>query len=411
MKAIVYISRILLGSVFVFSGFVKGVDPLGLQYKLNDYFTAFGIEWMQAVSLFLSFVLSLSEFLIGISLLFNLFTKITAWVSTLFMAFFTCLTFILAIYNPVTDCGCFGDAIILTNWQTFYKNLIFCIPTLLIFVFRNQYLSTLKIRAQFLLALGYSMGFFVVSYYCYVHLPIFDFRPYKVGTYIPDGMKIPNDAPRDEYKSTFVYEKDGVKQEFDIKNLPDTTWTWIETKNELVKKGYEPLIHDFSIVSTDGEDITDIVLDYDDYYFVMVSYALEKFNSQHVDAIQKLSSMALSKGIPFIGLTSTGKEEMDEFIKFYNFNFPFYNADEITLKTIIRSNPGIMVLKKGVVAVKWAGSDIPDPELMLHSIDSYIFNDLRQSKYTWINLSLLGAFLLVASLFFSIKYFRIIKST
>ena len=191
MKLLRNICRILVGIVFIYSGFVKGVDPLGSDYKLTDYFNAFGMSWMGFSTLFFSFLLSMAEFLIGICLFLNIKIKTAAWGAILFMGFFTPLTLILAIKNPVTDCGCFGDALILTNWETFWKNIILLAMTLVIFYTRDKYKPIFNFLEQTVVLVGTVIFMFCVQWYSFRHLPIVDFRPYAIGKNISEGMAIP----------------------------------------------------------------------------------------------------------------------------------------------------------------------------------------------------------------------------
>ena len=205
MKFLLNICRILIGLVFIFSGFVKGIDPLGSDYKFTDYFNAFGMSWMNFSALFFSFLLSMAEFIIGICLFLNIKTKLASWGALLFMAVFTPLTLILAIKNPVTDCGCFGDALVLTNWETFFKNIILLVMVLLVFFNRNRFKSIFNVLEQSVILTGSIIFMFCIEMYSYRHLPILDFRPYAVGANITEGMTIPEGAPHDEYSLSLIH--------------------------------------------------------------------------------------------------------------------------------------------------------------------------------------------------------------
>jgi len=362
------ISRILIGIVFIYSGFVKSVDPLGSTYKFIDYFNAFGTTWANSVSFILSVIQSLAEFVIGASLVLNLRIKLSSLGALIFMLIFTPLTLYIAIASPVHDCGCFGDALVITNWQTFWKNLIILVPTL--FLFKNRHLPTnlLKATEQWIVVAVLTIFIGIIIQFSYNHLPLIDFRPYKIGTSIPEGMEVPEGAPVDEYKSVFIYSKDGVEKEFEVSNLPDSTWTFVDARHDLIKKGYEPLIHDFTIVSTDGTEITDIVLSNQNYYFLLVAYDLKKASNKNIDKINKLAAYSIEMGYSFIGLTSSGNETVDEFISETEAIYEFYNTDETTLKTIIRSNPGLVLVKDGIIINKWHHNDIPDPSSLKHNL-------------------------------------------
>jgi len=365
MRKLNQLSRIILGLVFIFSGFVKAVDPLGSMYKFNDYFTAFDLEFLSVIALPLAILLSTVEFVIGFSLLYATKRKITAWVTLIFMSFFTILTLFLAIFNPVSDCGCFGDAIIMTNWETFWKNVVLMIFTIVIFVHRNKYEVQWKSINQWI-AIAIPFIFSIsLSLYCYFNLPILDFRPYHIGTHIPEKMIIPEDAPKAEYETILLYEKNGKVKEFTLENLPDSTWQWVETKNELISEGYIPPIHDFSIQTPNGNDITDIVLNDTKFTFLMVAYDLNKTSTKNIDKINKLAEYCKESGkCNFICLTASVESVIQNFKDKTGAPYMFYATDEITLKTIVRANPGIVLIKKGTILDKWHHRNIPTIESM-----------------------------------------------
>ncbi|MFO7844318.1 MAG: DoxX family protein [Bacteroidales bacterium] len=365
MRKLNQLSRIILGLVFIFSGFVKAVDPLGSMYKFNDYFAAFNLEFLSIIALPLAILLSTLEFVIGFSLLFATKRKLTAWVTLIFMSFFTILTLFLAIFNPVSDCGCFGDAIIMTNWETFWKNVVLMIFTLIIFVNRNKYEKQWKdINQWIVIAIPFIFSV-SLSLYCYFNLPVLDFRPYNIGTHIPEKMIIPEDAPRAEYETVLLYEKDGNTKEFTLDNLPDSTWQWVETKNELVSEGYIPPIHDFSIQTPNGNDITDIILNDNKFTFLMIAYDLNKTSTKNIDKINKLAEYCKESGkCNFICLTASVESVIENFKEETDAPYMFYSTDEITLKTIVRANPGIVLIKKGTILDKWHHLNIPPIEAM-----------------------------------------------
>lgn len=361
-RTFLLIARLLFGLTFLFSGFVKAVDPLGTAYKITDYFEAFGIPSFDMLSVVCAFLLITVEFCIGFAICFNAKLKLASQLAAVFMLVMTPLTLYLALANPVSDCGCFGDAIVLTNWETFYKNVVLCVLLLVIMVlekYNRPWLSELGSWMFIGLAALASLG---MCTYGYTHLPILDFRPYKVGNSIQEGMTIPEDAPMDEYKTTFVYAKDGVEQEFTLENYPadDSTWVFVRQQTQLVKQGYVPPIHDFSIVTEDAGDITDIVLDTPGYTLLIISHKLEKIHEESVSKVQQIAQALMTKSVPTYWLTSTYIEEVEAFKKAYQIQQPFGATDDITLKTIIRSNPGLVLLKQGTVVAKWHYNDLPE---------------------------------------------------
>ncbi len=403
-----FASRIVIGIVFIYSGFVKVIDPLGTTYKLNDYFAVFGTDWASKMSFILAVVQNIAEFLIGVAILLNLKMKLSTLGALIFMIIFMPLTFYIAIANPVHDCGCFGDALVITNWQTFWKNIILLVPTIFLFINRKKSTSTLSCWEQWGAVAIITIAMAFTTYHSYNHLPLNDFRPYKVGTYIPDGMIIPEGALDDEWKSTFVYSKDGAEKEFEMSALPDSTWTFVDAKHELIKKGYEPPIHDFTIISEDGTEITDIVLSSENYNFLFIAYNLKTAKRNNIDKINELADYCYQMGYPFYGLTASGNEDVSNFISETNAIYEFYNTDEITLKTIIRSNPGLVLLKNGTVIDKWHINDIPNinelSENLIHqSITKY---KTKADKYFIWTLILLSCFIVSLYLLVRKRFYK-----
>ncbi len=400
MKYVRFISRILVGFVFVFSGFVKAVDPLGSTYKFIDYFDAFHLSFLEPTALPLAVLLSTVELVLGIALVLGIRMRIASWALLVFMSFFTLLTFILAIYNPVSDCGCFGDAIILTNWETFYKNLIIMVFVLLIFFQREEYERTYKPLIEWGIVLIFAIASISFSAYCLSHLPMIDFRPYSVGTFIPEKMEIPEDAPQAEYKIILKYEKNGEIKEFSVENLPDSTWTWVETETIRVKEGYVPPIHDFSIESPrTAKNITGEVLQDEGYNFLLVGYDLEEASQENMEKIIELATYSKHQGYRFIGLTASLQDEISQFVQETEINFPFYNTDEITLKTIVRANPGLVLIKEGTIIGKWHYQDIPSVEELGEQPLAYQLNKLRNRKESLLVFGYVLAFFLFVMLF------------
>ena len=363
-----HIARILLGLTFVFSGFVKGIDPWGSAYKFTDYFNAFHMPWLTNMAFALGILLAAAEFAMGTALIFNFFLRITSWFTLIFMVFFTGLTFVLALTNPVTDCGCFGDALVITNWQTFYKNIVLLALAIYIFIKRKNFTG----KNGPILSIAFT-GMTVVFYfylvtYSYNHLPIIDFSPYKVGVNIPDAMKIPVNAPKAIYKNNFIYKnlKTGEEKKFTEANIPwkDTlNWKYFKSEDPIVvQKGYTPPIHDFRIETPEGEDIKDFFLYDDKYTFIVVASNLQKTNREAMAKLVKLAWEAKNRGYKFFLLTASSPESFAAFKNQTAAAFDFFNTDEIALKTMIRSNPGLIILKKGTILKKYHYNDIPKPE-------------------------------------------------
>ena len=398
MRLVKNLCRIIVGIVFIYSGFVKGIDPLGSDYKFTDYFNAFGMGWMNATTLFFSFALSLAEFLIGIALLFNLWVSRMAWGSLLFMAFFTPLTLVLALTNPVSDCGCFGDAMILTNWQTFWKNIILLLLAIMIFVYRKEYKSSLPLVGQFSFLALAGAGMLCLSVYCYRHLPVLDFRPYAVGKNITEGMRLPEGTEPDQYEVTLKYKnkQTGEVQSFTEENYPwqDTlNWEYESSSERLVKKGYITPIHDLVIEHPTLGNITEEILEDDNHTILAVAYNLNQSDTQYQPAINRLAEYAREKGIRFYGLTSSSERDIEAYKKRNHVPYEFCTADEIQLKTMIRSNPGVIILREGTILDKWAGKDVPDvKELQDTDLTAYCVYSREQMQRIYLVYSIILLF-------------------
>lgn len=398
MRLVKNLCRIIVGIVFIYSGFVKGIDPLGSDYKFTDYFNAFGMGWMNATTLFFSFALSLVEFLIGIALLFNLWVSRMAWGSLLFMFFFTPLTLVSALTNPVSDCGCFGDATLLTNWQTFWKNIILLLLAIMIFMYRKEYKSSLPLVGQFSFLALAGAGMLCLSVYCYRHLPVLDFRPYAVGKNITEGMRLPEGAEPDQYEVTLKYKnkQTGEVQSFTEENYPwqDTlNWEYESSSERLVKKGYITPIHDLVIEHPTLGNITEEILEDDNHTILAVAYNLTQSDVQYQPAINRLAEYAQEKGIRFYGLTSSSERDIETYKKRYHVPYEFCTADEIQLKTMIRSNPGVIILREGTILDKWAGKDVPDvKELQDTDLTAYCVYSREQMQRIYLVYSIILLF-------------------
>lgn len=385
--------RFLLAALFIFSGFVKAVDPLGSFYKIQDYLTAFGmISWFPTyLPLFFAIILSSAEFCVGVFLFFGVRRKIASTLALLLMSVMTPLTLYLALANPVSDCGCFGDAWVLTNWQTFGKNIVLLVAAIAVFRDRKLMFRFVTLKIEWMVSLYTLLFVFALSFYCLEYLPVLDFRPYKIGTNIKAGMEIPEGAKPSVFESRFVLEKDGKQQEFTLDNYPDSTWTFVETRTVLKEKGYEPPIHDFSMISPDtGEDITESVLSDKGYAFLLVAHRIEEADDSNIDLINEICDYSVEHGYGFYALTSSPDEEIEVWRERTGAEYPFCQMDDITLKTIIRSNPGLLLIKGGTILNKWSDNQLPDEYVLNDSLDNLELGQQKQEN----NLHTIGYVLL-----------------
>lgn len=413
MKVIVQISRIVVGSLFIVSGLIKANDPMGFSYKLHDYFAAdvLNLPFLEPYALGLAVFICIAEILLGFATLLGAKMRLVSWSLLAMIVFFTFLTFYSAYFNKVTDCGCFGDAIKLTPWQSFYKDLV-----LLVFIsFIVLGVKNIKLNkpsedllfVSFSLALiavfsfvivkwafpfWFSAGIFTLllsikvifsksksielwmatiltiscafmSVHVLKHLPLKDFRPFAIGKSIVDGRKLPENAKKDVVETLLTYKnkQTGEEKEFTTQNYPwkDTiNWAWVKTDNKIIEKGDHPPIHDFNLFDADGNDITEDVLA-EPYIFLIVTHDITKASVVNLEKMKALSKDAFSAGYYVYGLTSSDKNTVEDFRHEHQLEFDFLTADQTVLKTMIRSNPGVMLLKEGTVIGQWSHYDTP----------------------------------------------------
>ena len=363
LKMIVNLCRIIVAVTFIFSGFVKAIDPIGTQYKLQDYLGAIGMagilpNWtLLAVAVFLAAI----EFCIGIFLLFAIQRRLISKLTAAFMAFMTMVTVWIVVADPVKDCGCFGDALHLTNTETLIKNIVLLVCSLAI-MYRPLAMFRFVSKSNQWIVTNYTIVFILVSsglslYY----LPIFDFRPYHIGVNIPRGMEIPKGAKLPQFKTTFIMEKNGQRKEFTLDNYPDASWKFIDSKTVQTSEGYIPPIHDFSITDNKtGLDLTNSVLGHKGYTFLLIAPHLETADDSNFGDIDRLYEYAQSYDIPFYCLTASTTKAIKRWIDLTGAEYPFCITDEAVLKTIIRSNPGLLLLKDGTIINKWSHNNLPN---------------------------------------------------
>jgi triose-phosphate isomerase len=360
---IVNLCRIIVAVTFIFSGFVKAIDPIGTQYKLQDYLGAIGMagilpNWtLLAVAVFLAAI----EFCIGIFLLFAIQRRLISKLTVAFMAFMTMVTVWIVVADPVKDCGCFGDALHLTNTETLIKNIVLLVCSLAI-MYRPLAMFRFVSKSNQWIVTNYTIVFILVSsglslYY----LPIFDFRPYHIGVNIPRGMEIPKGAKLPQFKTTFIMEKNGQRKEFTLDNYPDASWKFIDSKTVQTSEGYIPPIHDFSITDNKtGLDLTNSVLSHKGYTFLLIAPHLETADDSNFGDIDRLYEYAQSYDIPFYCLTASTTKAIKRWVDLTGAEYPFCITDEAVLKTIIRSNPGLLLLKDGTIINKWSHNNLPN---------------------------------------------------
>ena len=362
---VVNVCRFVLAATFIFSGYVKAIDPLGTLYKLKDYAAAMSLNGLLPdwVLVGVAIALGALEFALGVFMLFAVRRHVVSRITLAFMTAMTVLTLWIFVADPVKDCGCFGDALKLTNGETLLKNIALIACAALV-AWRPVDMARFISRSNQWIVRYYTVAYIVItSVYCLYTLPIFDFRPYHVGTNIKQDMEIPEGAEQPEFESTFLLRKNGETREFTLDNYPDSTWEYVDTRTVQTKKGYEPPIHDFALTSCDtGEDITEQVLTKKGYTFLLVSPRLAVADDSNFGDIDQIYEYAEENGADFYCVTASANNEIERWRDLTGAEYHFCNADETTLKTMIRSNPGLMLLKDGTIIGKWSHNTLPQTD-------------------------------------------------
>ena len=362
---VVNVCRFVLAATFIFSGYVKAIDPLGTLYKLKDYAAAMSLNGLLPDWALVGVAIALGalEFALGVFMLFAVRRHVVSRITLAFMAAMTVLTLWIFVADPVKDCGCFGDALKLTNGETLLKNIVLSACAALV-AWRPADMARFISRSNQWIVRYYTVAYIVItSVYCLYTLPIFDFRPYHMGMNIKQGMEIPEGAEQPEFESTFLLRKNGETREFTLDNYPDSTWEYVDTRTVQTKKGYEPPIHDFALTSCDtGEDITEQVLTKKGYTFLLVSPRLAVADDSNFGDIDQIYEYAEENGADFYCVTASANDEIERWRDLTGAEYQFCNADETTLKTMIRSNPGLMLLKDGTIIGKWSHNALPQTD-------------------------------------------------
>lgn len=359
MKILVGISRLLVGILFLISGLIKLNDPVGFSFKLKDYFApdVLNLEFLVPYALVIAIFVVIYEVLLGVMALTGYAKKFTLWSLLLMIVFFTFLTFYSAYFNKVTDCGCFGDALKLTPWESFTKDIILLVFILILFFGRKHMNSFFTSGTRSLMVFAAFVGCLGVTYYVLQHLPIIDFRAYKIGNNITEGMSVPEGAPEAVFDYHWKFKVNGAEKIITTSgDYPKVDGEFIEVETKEIQAGYEPPIHDFSI-ERDGEDYTTQFLN-EEKLVVIIIYNFTMAEKEGFSAVKEVANNALKKGYKVIGISASSQSTMDQVALDYGFNFNFYFCDETALKTIVRSNPGILELERGTIMQKVHYNDI-----------------------------------------------------
>jgi uncharacterized membrane protein YphA (DoxX/SURF4 family) len=361
MKLITQICRVLVGVLFIISGFIKANDTIGFSYKLVEYFEIFNMHFFVDYAVPMAMFICVFEIIVGVALLLGAFNRLNMWLMLLMIIFFTLLTGYSAITGKVTDCGCFGDAIKLTPVQSFFKDVVLLVLILILFIYQF-YINPLFNKSITAIAMGISLVVTVFfTMYTYMFLPRIDFLPYKVGNDIAEKRKLPEGAKKDSVAMVFIYEKDGKQMEFGINELDavDDSYNFVDRKDKVIVVGDKAPIPDFHFTNADGVEYTDSLLLQSGFKLILVQTHLQKSRKGMEPLIAKLYQQATENGVAFWALTNSNFQDIDIYRHEHQLFFPYYNMDATPLKSMVRSNPGLLLLKDNVVIKKWSAYGLP----------------------------------------------------
>ncbi len=367
MKFLTQFSRIFVGVLFIISGLIKANDTIGFSYKLVEYFDLFNLSFFAPYAVAFSMLICIFEIVSGVALLLGIYARLNAWLLLLLIVFFTLLTGYSAITHKVTDCGCFGDAIKLKPFGSFMKDVVLLVFILVIFS-GIKHIRPLfnKVLMNILLSVSLLISTFF-TFYTYMFLPVVDFLPYKIGNHLQELMIIPEGESKGEYEMLFIYEKAGEKFEFTVKTLPQDIdqYKFIDRIDKVIKEPFKPLIHDFKIYDEAGVEYTDSIFAKDTYKLIFVQLNIKDSRKGSGLQIAELSNQWMKQGLEFWALTASNLSEANAYKAENELPFNYFNMDGTPIKSMVRSNPGLLLLKKDKVIKKWGAFNLPSYNTVL----------------------------------------------
>ncbi|MGL5683421.1 MAG: BT_3928 family protein [Marinifilaceae bacterium] len=397
MKVFATICRLLIAITFLYSGFVKAVDPSGLEYKLIEYFNAFGLESLRPLALVGSFMMSAVELLIGALMLLTVQMRVATFLALCFMAVATPVTLYIAIVNPVSDCGCFGDALKISNWETFAKNVVLLFSAVFAFYYRQKYRSPFNIMEQIVLCMLFIIGAVALQGYCYRYLPILDFRPYHVGAHLQARNTVGGMEEQVILKYRNKQTNDVVKFTEDNYPWQDTlNWEFVDTESVMQERKQNSFSQtNFYVESAELGDISSFIAQDNGYSFLLTSP-----NMLQMDTVGKMANIKVlaeainNNGHKLYFLTATSAETASEFIYDNEIQAEVGTMDETELKTMVRSNPGLLLIKDGVIINKWSINNLPTPQWM--ESESLLSQNILETQRSNINYRIIsGIFIFI----------------
>lgn len=362
ISVIVHVCRFLLAATFLFSGFVKANDPLGMVLKIKDYLAAWSFPSVPDLFLVMvAIAIAFFEFTFGVYLFFGMRRRWVSRITLVFMTVMTLFTVYLYLYNPVKDCGCFGDAVILTNGQTLLKNIVLLGAAVVVARWYDRQLQIISRGVYWMLSTVLSVGIIVYALYCIYALPVIDFRPYKVGTDLREMARVP-DGQRLEFVNTIVYEKNGKTIELGLDDdVPDSSWTYVETRRKQVGGTDSGIASNFFIME-DETDITEDIMQFDGYMFLLIAPDLKTADESIMDKINDLYDYSQQVDMEFYCLSASDKIAQDRWVDYTGAEYMIYTSDAEVLHTMVRSNPGLIMLRDGKIMRKWSSWNFPTVE-------------------------------------------------
>lgn len=361
MRFLRAISRVVIGLTFLLSGFVKIIDPVGVGLIVEEYFKIIGFGSWPLLYQTLGVALSSTEMLLGIVLLVGLRMRISCRIALMFISFFTVITLFIAIFNPVSDCGCFGEALKLSNWQTFYKNIFFLFFALILYYQKDKFVPIAPPVWEWSFTAVYAVLIIFLSAYSSRYLPMIDFMEFKVGTNIANRLDSEIEENNPVFETTLIYTKDGKSYEFSVDNLPDSTYTFVDSYSKQVSGGKAHM--DFAVSQRDGQYVTDSLLAVSTPLFIVSSPFIDRLGRRVAERINHLYDSLQSRGASMVMLSGSGWSVTDSIIAKYNIKPDVFHSDYKTLLTLNRSNGGVIYMSGGSVILKWSWRDTPPEDL------------------------------------------------
>ena len=369
MRIIVNIARIIVGLLFIFSGLIKANDPLGLTYKMQEFFEIWGKSYPSVNSLMLflndyalafSVIMITLEVIVGLALLLGWGARFFSWLLLLLIIFFTFLTGYAVLSGKIKECGCFGNCIPLTAMQSFIKDIVLCVLILIIFFGAKYIKPLLKGGANFLFLSVAVLLVVGLQWYVLVRLPVFDCLPFKKGNNILELRKMPADAVPDKVDFTFIYQKNGEKKEFNKNELPDSTWTFVKREDRIIEAGKnnEPLIKDFYLTTLSGTDSTEAILNSRGEYYLYFVRDIAKDTSKWFTNFKQVYNFAKKTNRPVYIVASQASLSEQFFNQQHNIDIPVFSTDAVAVKTAARTNPQLYLMKGPVIQEKWGSAEI-----------------------------------------------------